>query len=95
VPTAGDKQEFRVPSGVELRWVVRTDADSDAVPGQAALAELRDLDLAGRDGDVYAFTIGESSLATGARRHLVGERGVPKAHVDFVGYWRHGRSAPG
>lgn len=95
VPTAGDKQEFRAPSGVELRWVVRSDGDPHALPGQAALADLRDLDLTGLSGDVYAFAIGESALATGARRHLVGERGVPKAHVDFVGYWRHGRAAPG
>ncbi|WP_454858870.1 siderophore-interacting protein [Promicromonospora soli] len=95
VPTAGDRQEFRTPSGVELRWVVRSGADPHAVPGQAALAELRDLDLAGYGAEVYAFAIGESALATGARRHLVGERGVPKTHVDFVGYWRHGRSAPG
>ncbi|MFD7023042.1 siderophore-interacting protein [Promicromonospora sukumoe] len=133
VPTASDTQEFRVPAGVEVRWVVRADgvagggaaggataggaadgraaagatdlaADGGAavgvaqaaahvVPGQAALAELCALDL-GHTGDVYAFTIGESALATGARRHLVGERGVPKAHVDFVGYWRHGRSSP-
>ncbi|MFD7310696.1 siderophore-interacting protein [Promicromonospora sp. NPDC059942] len=93
VPTAADTQEFRAPAGVEVRWVVRSDADPHAVPGQAALAELCALDL-GHTGDVYAFTIGESALATGARRHLVGERGVPKAHVDFVGYWRHGRSSP-
>ncbi|MGW2095339.1 siderophore-interacting protein [Promicromonospora sukumoe] len=97
VPTAADTQEFRVPAGVDLRWVVRSDAAAGgaphALPGQAALAELCALDL-GHTGDVYAFTIGESALATGARRHLVGERGVPKAHVDFVGYWRHGRSSP-
>lgn len=97
VPTAADTQEFRVPAGVDVRWVVRSDAAVDgaphALPGQAALAELCALDL-GHTGDVYAFTIGESALATGARRHLVGERGVPKAHVDFVGYWRHGRSSP-
>lgn len=95
VPTAEDRQDVRTPPGVDLRWVVRSDADPHAVPGQAALDELRGLDLAGYGTDVYAFTIGESSLATGARRHLVGERGVPKAHVDFVGYWRHGRSSPG
>lgn len=93
VPTAGDRQDVRAPSGVELRWVVRSDAH--AVPGQAALAELRGLDLAGLGTEMYAFTIGESSLATGARRHLVNERGVPKTQVDFVGYWRHGRSSPG
>lgn len=107
VPTAADKQEFRAPAGVEVRWVVRSevagdgvgqggahDAAAHAVPGQAALADLCALDLSAHGGDVYAFTIGESALATGARRHLVGERGVPKAHVDFVGYWRHGKAAP-
>lgn len=107
VPTAADKQEFRTPPGVERRWVVRSDGDTGvgeggaagdaagAVPGEAALAELRGLDLAGLGTEVYAFAVGESSLATGARRHLVNERGVPKAYVDFVGYWRQGRSAPG
>jgi NADPH-dependent ferric siderophore reductase len=95
VPTAGDKQEFRAPSGVELRWVARSDGDAHAVPGQAALAELQELDLARHGTEVYAFAVGESSLATGARRHLVNECGVPKSHVDFVGYWRHGRSSPG
>lgn len=95
VPTAGDKQEFRAPSGVEVRWVVRSDGDAHVVPGQAALAELHAVDLAGPATELYAFAVGESSLATGARRHLVNERGVPKAHVDFVGYWRHGRSSPG
>ena len=95
VPTAGDRQEFRAPSGIELRWAVRPADDPHAVPGQAALAELPGLDLGGFGTEVYAFAIGESSLATGTRRHLVGERGIPKTHVDFVGYWRHGRSAPG
>jgi NADPH-dependent ferric siderophore reductase len=93
VPTAADKQEFRTPAGVELRWVVRS-APHD-VPGQAALAELCGLELSGFGPQVYAFAAGESSLATGARRHLVTERGVPRTHVDFVGYWRHGRSSPG
>jgi NADPH-dependent ferric siderophore reductase len=95
VPTAGDKQELRAPAGVDLRWVFRPDDAPHALPGQAALAELRDLDLTGFGDDVYAFTVGESGLATGARRHLVGDRGVPKSQVDFVGYWRHGRSSPG
>ncbi|MDR7384562.1 siderophore-interacting protein [Promicromonospora iranensis] len=95
VPTAGDEQEFRAPSGVEVRWVVRSDGDAHAVPGRAALAELQELDLTGFGTAVYAFAVGEASLATGARRHLVNERGVPKSHVDFVGYWRHGRSSPG
>lgn len=94
IPTAADAQDFRVPAGVDLRWIPRDTApgqSTSAVPGQAALAALRNVELL--DGSVYAYTCGESSLATGARRHLVTERGIPKAHVDFVGYWRHGHAA--
>ncbi|WP_407317307.1 siderophore-interacting protein [Isoptericola halotolerans] len=91
VPTADDRQDFRVPDGVELLWVERDRADPAAVPGQAALAVVRDARFPA--GDVYAFAAGESGLATGVRRHLVNDRGVPKAHVDFVGYWKHGRAA--
>jgi NADPH-dependent ferric siderophore reductase len=29
------------------------------------------------------------------RRHLTGDRGIPKADIAFIGYWRHGRSSPG
>ncbi|MNW69492.1 Siderophore-interacting protein [compost metagenome] len=61
------------------------------VPGRLALDVLKRADLP--SGDVYAYVVGESSLVTGARRHLVNDRGVPKAHVDFIGYWRHGRAA--
>lgn len=55
-------------------------------PGSAALPALRDLDVPA--GVPYAFAVGERSLATGARRHLVSQRGVPKSHVTFSGYWR-------
>ncbi|GAB4083587.1 siderophore-interacting protein [Myceligenerans cantabricum] len=102
VPTAADRQDFRVPPGLEVRWVVRDElpgtttgapAHHDAVPGAAALAAVRAAALP--DGVGYAFAVGESALATGTRRHLVNERGMPRAHVDFVGYWRHGKVAAG
>ncbi|WP_460707771.1 siderophore-interacting protein [Myceligenerans halotolerans] len=100
VPTAADKQEFRVPPGVEVRWVVRDElegatadagAGHDVVPGAAALDAVRTAELP--DGVGYAFAIGESALATGTRRHLVNDRELPKGHVDFVGYWKHGRAS--
>lgn len=96
VPDAGDVQEFRVPAGVELRWVVRgegsaADGDGHGLPGRRALETVVAAELP--QGPVYAYAVGEASLATGVRRHLVTERGVPKTHVDFVGYWRHGRAA--
>lgn len=97
IPEAADAQDFRVPAGVELRWVVRegaAPAGTDAhelLPGALALEAVRSADLS--SGPVYAYAVGESALATGVRRHLVNDRGVPKANIDFVGYWRHGHAA--
>jgi NADPH-dependent ferric siderophore reductase len=85
---AADRQDVDAPAGVAVHWVER---DAAAAPGALALPALRALDP-GTDS-VYAFAVGESSLSTGARRHLVGERGVPKRHVTFCGYWRRGSSA--
>jgi NADPH-dependent ferric siderophore reductase len=100
VPEMADTQDFRVPAGVELRWIARdghpvgqavTDDGHGEVPGRLALEAVRSAELPA--GPVYAYAVGESSLATGVRRHLVNDRGVPKTHVDFVGYWRHGQAA--
>ena len=51
---------------------------------------LRSLDWPA--GTPYAFAVGESKIATGARRYLVGERGVPKGNVTFCGYWKAGKA---
>ncbi len=93
LPHAADIQDFSVPVGVEIRWAARDEhgAAPHAIPGRLALDVLKRADLP--SGEVYAYVVGESSLVTGARRHLVNERGVPKANVDFIGYWRHGRAA--
>ncbi|MDG4825413.1 siderophore-interacting protein [Asanoa sp. WMMD1127] len=89
IPSDADRQRFRVPDGLRVEWVARDGATG--TPGELALAALRAAELP--DGTVYAYLVGESGLATGARRHLVAERAVPKAHVDFIGYWRHGHAA--
>lgn len=80
---ARDRQLLDPPDGVAVHWVERAPG---AEPGSAALPALRQLEF--RAGVPYAFAVGESALATGARRHLVGDRGVPKAHVTFCGYWK-------
>ncbi len=77
-----ERQEFAAPDGVELRWVVR----GEERPGAAAFDAVRSLDLDAEGA--YAFVVGEASLATGVRRHLVTERGFAKSHVGFCGYWR-------
>lgn len=92
IPSGADRQNFRVPPGLSLTWVHRDEATTPPTkPGQLALDALRSAELP--DGTVYGYLIGESGLATGARRHLVGERGVPKPNIDFIGYWRHGHAA--
>lgn len=83
-----DQQFVAAPEGVSVRWVVR---DSAQNPGAAALPALKELAL---ESDLYAFAVGESGLATGARRYLVSECGVPKSNVTFSGYWKIGKAAP-
>ena len=86
---ARDRQEVDAPAGIEVHWLERP---GDAHPGAAALPALAALRFP--SDAVYAFAVGESALATGARRHLVRERGVPKDRVTFSGYWRARRSSP-
>ncbi len=84
VPTAGDRRVLAAPAGMSVTWVVRE--DHTAVPGTAALAELRR--LAHADPAGYAFVVGESTLATEGRRHLH-RAGLPKNRITFSGFWRH------
>ncbi|MGO1507583.1 probable siderophore interacting protein [Microbacterium esteraromaticum] len=85
VPHEADQQPVISPAGINMHWIVR---DTNARPGAEALAALRELPLDG-DAPVSAFLAGEQQLATGGRRHLAGERGIPKTSIDFTGYWRH------
>lgn len=78
-----DRQPVDAPSGFDVHWVVR---EPGRRIGEAALEHL--VALPPVAGSVSAFAAGESKLATGARRHLVNERGVPKADITFCGYWR-------
>jgi NADPH-dependent ferric siderophore reductase len=38
----------------------------------------------------YAWIAGEAGMVTTLRRHLVGELGLPRRQVAFMGYWRQG-----
>ena len=80
---AADAQDVDAPAGMTLHWVSRAE-------GGTALDRLRSLDWPA--GTPYAFAVGESKIATGARRYLVGERGVPKGNVTFCGYWKAGKA---
>lgn len=89
VPTAEDALEFPRPSGIEMRWIIRP---HDTSPGALALASLAETALP--DGPFHAYAAGEQALASGARKHLVGERGVDKNAVSFCGYWKIGAASP-
>ncbi len=86
VPDIDDVQDVQAPAGMDVQWILREPGEH---PGQAAMAKLRSLEAP--TGTVSAFAAGESSLATGARRHLVHAWHVPKADITFCGYWRRPR----
>lgn len=79
LPCAGD---------VEVTWLSRDGAP--AVGGDLLREAIARTEFpAGRP---YAWVAGESSVATGLRRHLVKERGIDKKDVYFSGYWLLGDS---
>lgn len=88
VPSAQDALAFDAPAGVAVRWLVR---DAQTRPGTLALAALEDVPLPAEG--VHAFIVGEQSLPTSARRALVA-RGLDKASISFIGYWRMGATRP-
>ncbi|GAA3419317.1 siderophore-interacting protein [Streptosporangium vulgare] len=92
VPESADiRPAIAVPEGMRVHWLPRDGAGG--LPGTLALETVRRSPL--RPGRFYTWVAGETRLATGLRRHLVNDRGVPKSDIAFFGYWRHGRSSPG
>lgn len=61
---------------------VSGDADLEATI--SALTDIPD------NADTTYWIAGESSFATGLRRHLVNERGIARTRIQFTGYWRTG-----
>ncbi|WP_333766904.1 siderophore-interacting protein [Streptomyces sp. IBSBF 2435] len=90
VPSSDDiRSDITAPAGSIVHWLPRTDAS--AKPGALALDAVKTARLP--EGHFYTFTAGETSLATGIRRHLVGERSVAKSDIAFRGYFSHGRAS--
>ncbi|MFK0155174.1 siderophore-interacting protein [Streptomyces sp. NPDC090493] len=80
VPCAGDVQDVATEADAEITWLVG---------GRDALAEVRAAQLPSHTHP-YAWIAGESGRVKELRRHLVGERGIDRRRVTFVGYWRRG-----
>ncbi|GGW20482.1 siderophore-interacting protein [Streptomyces libani subsp. rufus] len=83
VPHAGDVQDVRTEADAEITWLVRHDGSPTAVDA------VRAARLAGTER-AYVWLAGESGRVRALRRHFVGERGVDRRRVTFVGYWRQG-----
>lgn len=43
--------------------------------------------------DTYAWVAGDSDTVKACRRLLVGEGGMPRSQVAFMGYWKQGRAS--
>lgn len=90
VPTTEDIRQTPHLHDVEVHWLPRD--GREGAPGELALETLRRAKPPA--ADAYSFIVGESALATGARRHLVAQ-GVPKSNITFIGYWKVGRASLG
>ncbi|GAA3825546.1 siderophore-interacting protein [Streptomyces coacervatus] len=87
VHDAGDIQDLVTEADAEITWLVR---DANGVEGSPmALDALRTAQLPPAEHP-YAWIAGESGSVKQLRRHLVGERGIDRRRVTFVGYWRRG-----
>ncbi|MCL7429961.1 siderophore-interacting protein [Streptomyces sp. YS415] len=83
----GDIQEPVTEADAEITWLVRQDQGAEGSP--MALDALRDAQLPPAEHP-YVWIAGESGCVKALRRHFVGERGIDRRRVTFVGYWRRG-----
>ncbi|GHG94445.1 siderophore-interacting protein [Streptomyces lanatus] len=79
VHDAGDIQDLVTEADAEITWLVREDALDVVRASQLPPAE-----------HPYVWIAGESGRVKALRRHFVGERGIDRRRVTFVGYWRQG-----
>ncbi|MFB7337630.1 siderophore-interacting protein [Streptomyces adustus] len=86
---AGTVQDLATAADAEITWLLR---DEHAVTeGPLALDALRAARLPAAQHP-YVWIAGESGRVKQLRRHFVGERGIDRRRVTFVGYWRQGLS---
>ncbi|MFG3104982.1 siderophore-interacting protein [Streptomyces sp. NPDC048182] len=83
VPHPADVQELRTAADAEVTWLTGAGTED------RALTALRAAALPPHHAP-YVWIAGESGRVKRLRRHFVGERGVDRRRVTFVGYWRHG-----
>ncbi|MFD3840761.1 siderophore-interacting protein [Streptomyces sp. NPDC058642] len=88
VQHAEDIQDLVTEADAEVTWLVR-DHQELAEGAPMALGALRADRLPPAERP-YVWIAGESGHIKALRRHFVGERGIDRRSVTFVGYWRQG-----
>ncbi|KUN28180.1 sialic acid transporter [Streptomyces antibioticus] len=90
VQHAADIQDLMTEADAEITWFVRDQRADEGTEGSPmALGALRDAQLPPTERP-YVWIAGESGCVKQLRRHFVGERGIDRRSVTFVGYWRQG-----
>ncbi|WP_231955185.1 siderophore-interacting protein [Occultella aeris] len=86
----GHRQPLRDLPGVEVTWLAREGAEAGAT------TLLLDAVRSSRwpDGRPFAWIAGEQAVVRDLRRHLVGERQLPKTEIEFTGYWKRSTVVP-
>ncbi|CAL9461537.1 siderophore-interacting protein [Streptomyces sp. enrichment culture] len=82
VPHTEDVQDLGTAADAEVTWLVGDGPE-------AALDAVREARLPTAEHP-YVWIAGESGCVKRLRRHFVGERGIDRRRVTFVGYWRQG-----
>jgi NADPH-dependent ferric siderophore reductase len=93
VADEAEAQKLTSPADVEITWLFRSDFESPGAAGDALVDAVRSLEF--RPGAVHAFVHGEAGFVADLRRHLTGERAVPRELLSISGYWRRGKNEDG
>ncbi|MEU3568065.1 siderophore-interacting protein [Kitasatospora sp. NPDC036755] len=78
-----ERQDLESRAVLAVEWLYR----DGAAPGALLAGAFRDRALPG--GEPFVWLAGEAGAVRAVRRLLVERHGVPKAGIDFTGYWRH------
>lgn len=85
-----DAGELPAHPGLRVHWVEPRAGDPER-DGESALVDAV-RGLAWRDGAPHVFAHGERGAIKLLRRHLVGERRVPRERLSISAYWAKGRT---